>query len=248
VVPALAFTVDGRLDLPTTRRYAEHAARTWIDVFLLSGSTTRGDLLTVADRATLIDLWLEVLPAGRLMACCWEPSDVTEAGARGVPAMAVMDHVSGRAQALDFFAGLPRNAFVYSHPMFGGAVLDADLAETAHTRGVLPAGGKIAKIPVGDVSQLRKATGPRFRLWDGSSRHIEASIRAGASGVVATPLSPLPTPFPDRHPTLVQRAVTGIQAELDALPTRATRTALLTARAREQLTSPTPPSFDGGPR
>ncbi len=248
VVPALSFATHGRLDRDAVRRYAERAARTWVDVFLLSGSTTRGDLITVADRAALLDLWLAVVPASRLMACCWVAEDVVEAQHRGVTPMAVMHDVPRQSQALDLFAGLPRHAFVYSHPMYGGAVLDPSLTATAATAGVLPAGGKITKIPVEGIVALRQAAGPDFRLWDGSSRHIDASFQAGASGVVATPLSMLPDPFPDRDTTVLQQALTEIQAALDALPTRADRTAWLTARVASPQSASSAVSTDGAPR
>jgi len=248
VVPALSFATHGRLDRDAVRRYAERAAGTWVDVFLLSGSTTRGDLLTVADRAALLDLWLDVLPASRLMACCWVAEDVAEAEDRGMAPMAVMHDVPAPSQALDLFAALPRHAFVYSHPMYGGVVLDPTLAETAATAGVLPAGGKIAKIPVDGIAALRQATGADFRLWDGSSRHVEASIRAGASGVIATPLSMLPNPFPDRDITLLQQALTKIQGALDALPTRADRTAWPTGRVGSPLSFPSAVGTDGAAR
>ena len=227
VVPALSPRGDDRL-VPA---YAQRAAATWVDAFLLSGSTTRGDLLSVEQRASLLDRWLEHLPARRLIACCWTDEDVQEAATRGVPAMVVMRDLVDRQAALDFFTGLPAATYVYSHPMYTPTVLDAGLAGEAAAAGVLPAGGKIAKIGLSDISALRRAVGPGFALWDGSSRRISERLGAGAEGVIATPLSHLPTPFPSQDLLVLQAAIDRVQAELDALPTRAERTSFLLQHA-----------------
>ena len=86
VVPALALrTPDGgRLDPEANARYAQRAARTWADAFILSGSTTRGDQLTVDERTDLLDLWSSILPASRLIACCWRDEDIHEAARRAI--------------------------------------------------------------------------------------------------------------------------------------------------------------------
>jgi hypothetical protein len=92
VVPALALrTPDGAgLDVDATARYAQRAAATWADAFILSGSTTHGDLLTVNERTDLLGLWLRFVPALRLVACCWHQEDVLEATLRGITPMVVM--------------------------------------------------------------------------------------------------------------------------------------------------------------
>ena len=230
IVPVLTPARDA-LERDTVRAYAVRAAATWVDVFLLAGSTTRGDLLSVMDRAALIDLWLEHLPPHRLLACCWEPADVDEALSRGVPVMAVMRGLPDRDAALKFLSSLPSGAYVYSHPMYSPIVFDAQLAQAATADGVLPAGGKLAKIGLSEVTALRAATGPAFALWDGRCRHIGASMAAGASGVIVTPLSHLPQPFPPRELPELQVAVDAYQAALDALPTRAERTGVLLREA-----------------
>jgi hypothetical protein len=226
IVPALA-PERGAIERDDVRAYAARAATTWVDAFLLSGSTTRGDLLSVTDRAAVIDLWLEHLPPRRLLACCWEPADVDEAASRGVPVMAVMRGLQNSDAALRFLASLPAGAYVYSHPMYSPIVFDAQLAQAATAHGVLPAGGKLAKIGLSEVTELRAAAGPDFALWDGRCRHIGASLAAGASGVIITPLSHLPHPFPPRDLPELQAAVDAYQAALDALPTRAERTGVL---------------------
>lgn len=234
VVPALTFVQpDGRLDGTLIRAYIELASRTWIDRFLLSGSATRGDRLTVAGRARVLDLWLTCLPPGRLVACCWEPADLTQAQARGVQPMLVLRDLPGAVTPLAAVAALPAGSLVYSHPMYTRTPFDAQLAAAAWTMGALPAGGKFAKISLTEIQALRAATGPGFALWDGSSRHIDKSMAAGASGVVATPLSCLPTPFPAR--SALQAAVDAVQHRLDALPGRAERTALLLSSARSTI-------------
>jgi hypothetical protein len=133
VVPALALrTPDGAaLDADATARYAERAARTWTDAFILSGSTTRGDLLTLDERTELLDLWLRFVSAARLVACCWCQDDLDEATRRAITPMAVMQSPRSDKQALSLFADLPRDAYVYSHPKYDSRVLDVGLAAAA---------------------------------------------------------------------------------------------------------------------
>jgi dihydrodipicolinate synthase/N-acetylneuraminate lyase len=238
VVPALNFVdAAGRLDRDAIGRYADRAAATWVTAFLLSGSTTRGDLLTVAQRGEVIDLWLDVAPALRLIACCWQADDIAQADARGVASMMVMRDRPDQGSALRFLAGLPRHTHVYSHPMYSPTVLDADLAAAAAAAGVLPPGGKIAKISLDGIATLRAAAGGDFALWDGSSRHIADSMAAGASGVIATPLSAFPPSFPPREIAALQHAINATQHALDALPTRAQRSELLLRHAADPAAS-----------
>lgn len=98
---------------------------------------------------------------------------------------------------------------------------------------MLPKGAKIAKISVDEITAIRGVVGADFSLWDGSSRRIEASLDAGASGVVATPLSALPAPFPKRSVVTLQLAIDKTQAKLDRQPSRAARLALLTELVRD---------------
>ena len=105
--------------------------------------------------------------------------------------------------------------------------MDAELATAARDAGVLPAGGKFAKISLDGVRALRAATGRDFALWDGRCRHIAASLAVGAAGIIATPLSHLPDPFPPAELSHLQAALDGYQAALDALATRAERTLML---------------------
>ncbi|MQA15023.1 MAG: hypothetical protein GEV09_12875 [Pseudonocardiaceae bacterium] len=67
---------------------------------------------------------------------------------------------------------------------------------------------------------MRAATGPGFALWDASSRNISGSVEAGASGVVATPLSPFLEPLPPRELGPLQAALDRAQHRLDQLGTR----------------------------
>jgi hypothetical protein len=221
VVPALALRgPDGEVDYDATRRYAQRASHTWVDSFILSGSTTRGGDLTASERARVVDLWLAITESRRLLACCWEPADIVEAQERGVAPMVVMAGLDGLDAAVAFLRGLPTGAYIYSHPIFGGAVFDATVAEAARREGVLPAGGKLAKITMAGVAKLRRATGDGFKLWDGSSRRITASIAAGASGVVATPLCPFDMPLAAKEPFALQAVIDPVQVALDALPDR----------------------------
>jgi hypothetical protein len=229
VIPALALrSSDGAgLDADATARYAQRAASSWADAFILSGSTTRGELLNVDERTELLDLWSGVVPASRLVACCWCQDDVHEAIRRAITPMVVMHGPRNDDEALSFLARLPAGAYVYSHPKYDSRVLDAALTTTARQRGVLPEGAKLSKVTTTDITAIRRAAGLRWTLWDASSRHIEASFAAGASGVVASPLSHFPNPFPDRSLGALQPAIDAVQEQLDRLPTREARSRFL---------------------
>lgn len=235
VVPALALRApdSARLDREATARYAQRAVRTWADAFILSGSTTRGDQLTIEERAELLDLWSGLIPASRLVACCWCEEDVQEATRHAIIPMVVMHSPCDDDQALLLLASLPPDAYVYSHPKYGSTVLNASLTAAARRRGILPAGAKLSKIATDDITAIRQAAGPQWTLWDASARHIHASLAAGASGVVATPLSHVPTPFPNRSLPVLQAAIDTTQKQLDRLPSRTTRSRLLHELASE---------------
>jgi dihydrodipicolinate synthase/N-acetylneuraminate lyase len=232
VVPALTLRDHaGAIDHEATCQYAKRAAATWTDYFILSGSTAGGQDLTPGQRAGILDLWLDITEPGRLLACCWEPRDFDHAASRGIAPMATMRNLDGPAAALAFLRDLPAGAYIYSHPMFGGSVFDAELAAAASSAGVLPAGGKIAKITTPAITDVHRAAGDGFRLWDGSSRRILASLDAGAAGVVATPLCTFDTDLPPKQVHLIQAAVDPVQAHLDALADRPARAAELLRKA-----------------
>ena len=162
VIPALAFrTAENELDLGLTRAYAERAAGTWADRFILSGSTVLGDLLAPTERALILDMWSEVMERSRLVACCWCREDIEQAGQRKILPLVVMRDLHDRAQACSFFAELPEGAFVYSNPKFTPTALDPALAVDAEQRGLLPAGAKISKLAVGDIGRIRSSIASR---------------------------------------------------------------------------------------
>ena len=227
VVPALTPISDGHVNAAALRSYIDRAAKLWVGGFLLSGSTTRGDLLSSDERASLIDIWQESFTNDRLLACCWNSVDIEEAYARGVRPMVVLRGLVDTSAALTFLSSLPAVAFIYSHPMYTPTVFDSKLATLAAEEGVLPAGGKIAKIGLSSIAAIRTATGADFVLLDGSSRHIGESMSAGATGVIATPLSHIPNPFPSSDLFALQTAVDASQSVLDSLPDRPQRTAAL---------------------
>jgi dihydrodipicolinate synthase/N-acetylneuraminate lyase len=232
VVPALAILDNtGAVDRDRTLRYAERASATWVDRFILSGSTTRGQDLTPAQRGDILDLWLTVAQPQRLLACCWDPEDFEHAARRGIAPMATMRKLDGIEAAVTFLRHLPTGAYIYSHPMFGGNTFDAALAQAATQQGILLAGGKLAKITTPAITEIHTVTGDAFRLWDGSSRRIQRSLNAGAAGVVATPLCAFNSPLPEKEPGLIQAIVDSVQDALDALPDRPARTRELLSRA-----------------
>jgi dihydrodipicolinate synthase/N-acetylneuraminate lyase len=236
VVPALVLRADdGAMDTAGMRRYARAGVSTWVDCFILSGSTTHGHLLTVDERAEVLDIWLDLTEPARLLASCWEPADAVRARERNVTIMAPMRALDSDDHSLAFLHTLPAGSFVYSHPLFGGTTFDARLATAARRESTLPAGGKLAKVSSADIRAIREAVGDAFTLWDGSSRRIRASLEAGATGVVATPLCAFDTSLPPKDMDLVQAMVDLEQARLDALPDRAARTAELQHRAARRF-------------
>lgn len=232
VVPALTIrTFAGDLDKPGTARYAQRASSTWVDRFILSGTTARGYLMTEQDRSSTVRVWLDHVTPERVIACCWSRADVDNAAGHGVTPIVVIPHCHNDEAALSFFASLPPGSFVYSHPGNSPTVFDAQLCSKARTSGCLPVGAKLSKASHGEIAAVRTQAGPSFILWDGSSRDISGSITAGATGVVATPLSPFPEPFPPRALTDLQLAFDEIQADLDRLPSRDARSDHLSALA-----------------
>ncbi|MEV4241323.1 hypothetical protein AB0J47_39890 [Nocardia sp. NPDC049737] len=235
VVPALHLVhEDGSLDLAATRRHAEAAGSGWIDFFLLNGSTTSGRELSDDDRAAVLDAWLSTVEPNRLLACSWSPGDLRAAADRHVTPMAVME-ASDRAAAERFLRELPAESTIYSHPaLFGGQTFTPELAMWAQAAGLLPLGGKLAKISLEEISEIHRVA-TEFAVWDGSSRHIQESLAAGAAGVVATPVAALLHDLPSRSIVAFQSAVDAVQLELDRLPDRPAKRAWLLERIRKAL-------------
>ncbi len=232
VVPALTLRCpDGQLDVAATARYAERAVSTWVDRFILSGTTDAGHLMSEAQRASVLGLWLDVAEPRRLLPCCWSASDVQAAVERETTPIVVMRNVDGNDDAARFLSSLPVGSYVYSHPAHTPTVLDDRLCSQARDGGYLPAGAKLAKVSHRDIVAVRAQVGRDFSLWDASSRDITASVAAGASGVVTTPLSPFTDPFPPRCAVGLQSRIDVVQAALDTLPSRESRRAYLAARA-----------------
>lgn len=236
-IPALTFrNAEGGVDAKATAIYATRAASTWLSVFILNGTTTEGDTFTVAERAEVLDIWRGIADLGRLLACCWEAEDINAAVERGVRPLAVMRKLPDDDAALDFLGGLPNGAYVYSHPMHTPTTLDPGLIDRARSLGCLPAGAKISKIPAGTIPELRRAAGPAFDLWDGSSRQIIKSLRQGATGIVSTPLTTIPSEFPESDADL-QAQVDRWQNRLDAVPNQAERYVWLQSVATAEYAS-----------
>ncbi|MGV9668376.1 hypothetical protein [Nocardia niigatensis] len=235
VVPALHLVrTDGALDLEATRRYAEIASTTWVDRFLINGSTTRADQLSLHQRTAVLDIWANAVGPERVLACAWDPADLATSLDRGITPMVVLRGGTPDA-VLQRLCSLPPHSTVYSHPGMFGKSLTPDLLERAARNGCLPVGGKLAKITLEQIAEIHIAA-PAFQLWDGSSRHIGESLAAGADGVVATPLAAmLASEFPSRDLKSVQTSANHVQAELDRLPGRPERRAYLLREVRKNL-------------
>ncbi len=199
VAPALTMRdVAGRVDRVATTAYAQRARESWLDAFLVCGSLGLGPTLSVRSRREVLALWLDQVPAERVLGCAWNIAEVNQIRDAGARPVAVVRDAHDEDAVLRLLDQLPTNAFVYSHPQYTPAVLSPAVVEKARALGTLPAGAKVSKVGLEDVRALRDAAGSSFELYDGRCRHLRASVEAGATGVVAVPLSSLPHDLPPR--------------------------------------------------
>jgi hypothetical protein len=225
----------GRIDKAANADYASRAAETWLDHFMVNGTIGGGETSTPAERRTLLEIWAKHLPAERLLACTWNPDDLGHAADVGIRPITVLQQLSSHAKLTEYLGTLPDGAWIYSHPKYSSATFSPLVAEEACRGGFLPDGGKICKIDLDTISQLRAATRSEFQLYDGRCRHLTRSIEAGATGVIAVPLAPLPPNLPERNDVNgVQEVIDRTQARLDSLPNLSDRIAMLTAQLHQK--------------
>lgn len=194
------------------REYVSRATSSWIDRFLVFGSTDQGWTLTSAARTVLLDVWLDAVPPPRLVACCWTDADEAAALDRGVQVLATeAGHPSAR------LIDLPQSAMVYSHPTHSPLSVTPSAIRDARAVRPLMRGAKLSKVSTDELAAVHEAAGQDFILWDGTSRHLVESYQAGATGVVCAPLAPLVHPFSTR-PTLdeLQVHIDHVQATIAA--------------------------------
>jgi len=235
-VPVLTLrNTNGRIDAVATREYAQRAVATWIDVFILCGTIGEGEQLDDAERRQVIETWSSVVPTERLVACAWQVNDFHYIDALDLKPMSVLQGFEDESALLRSLAELPPESYVYSHPKYSPVTFSDSIAHRARKNGSMPGGGKICKVSLAEVSALRKATGHTFALYDGRCRHVARSVDAGATGVIAVPLSYLPRELPDRDDAeALQRLIDQTQARIDSTPTLAGRMDLLTRLLRAE--------------
>lgn len=213
LIPALSLRrANGEFDEPAMTTYIRRASDTWIDRFILAGSTDSGYSLTNGQRETLLDFWISAVPASRLIACCWSHSDTEAALQRGIDVLATVASHHTR-----HLTDLPPSVFAYSHPHHSPIVVTAPAVTEAREQHTLVRGTKVSKISTEGLSAIRAAAGEDFILWHGSSRDLGRSWQFGATGVVCASLAVIPTPFPPRRP------VTCLQRHVDELNSKAAR-------------------------
>lgn len=229
VVPVLTLVGEnGRIDRSACVAYAQRARATWLDAFLVSGSLGLGLSQTMASRLELLSIWLEQVPADRLLGCAWDAAEVDEVRRLGVRPVAVLKSAENGRAVLRQLEQLPVDSWVYSHPQYSGAVLSPAVVGKARAAGALPAGAKVSKVELADVQALRGAAGQTFELFDGRCRHVRASVEAGATGVVAVPLSTLPEDLPPRiEVDQLQVVIDRGQRVVDGLPNVVDQAAML---------------------
>jgi len=217
IVPALTlWNLSGEVDRGATAAYAQRAADTWLDLFMLSGSIGEGKTSTPFARRCTLEAWLDKVPKERLLTCIWSDDDYDAALSLGVRPVVVLQNLENSKSLMKLLSRIPTGSFIYSHPQYSQTTLTPSNAARAVQEGVLPAGGKLSKISLEDLRNLRTTVGNEFALYDGRCRHIEASVRAGANGVVVVPFSALPLQLPHRHEiTKLQSLINQMQSLVD---------------------------------
>jgi dihydrodipicolinate synthase/N-acetylneuraminate lyase len=237
MVPTLTLkNRSGGIDRTACLAYAQQASKTWIDLFMLSGSIGEGFALSPRERREVLEAWLEYLPNKRLLACVWNDDDFGYLQRLQVRPVVVLRSLADQGQALQLFENIPQVSYVYSHPVYTRTTLTATVAEAARNRNILPAGAKVSKVSLEGISSLRAATGDSFALYDGRSRHIEESISAGATGVVVVPLCVLPEDLPDKNNLKeLQSLINDMQKEIDSIDGVPAQANMLAGKLRKQL-------------
>jgi len=199
LVPMLTLSDErGHLDRAASVAYVQRARESWLDGFLVAGSLGLGATLAGKVRRDLVSVWLDNVAADRVLVCAWRRDELDEIADTGARPVLVLRDLGDEDAVLRAFESLPANALVYSHPQYTKAVLTPAVVDKGRAAGSLPAGAKVSKVGLGDVRALREAAGPEFALFDGRCRDVRASVAAGASGVVAVPLTVLPEDLPPR--------------------------------------------------
>lgn len=218
VVPVLSLLdARGQVDRGASVAYAQRARETWLDGFLIAGSLGMGSRLPQGVRQVLLEVWMDNVPAERLLMCVWQRAEVERLAGTGVRPVLVLRDLGDDAAVLRALDGLPKDALVYSHPQYTSALLTPAVVDKARSEGTLPSGAKVSKVELDEVRALREAAGREFGLFDGRCRHIRASVAAGATGVVAVPLTVLPQDLPSRgNVDALQAVIDRGQAVVDA--------------------------------
>jgi guanylate kinase len=236
VVPVLTLrNADGTLDLVANSEYAARASATWLHGFIVSGTIGEGDTASPRDRERLLDIWHQHAAPGRVFSTAWHDADHASILSSGARLMAVMRGCDSDDDALKFLARLPSGSHIYSHPAYATHTFSASLAARAAESGVLPAGGKLCKLSLADIRAIRQAAGESFDLLDGRCRHVVLSMTAGASGVIAAPLSTLPDLPAEGDIEGLQGVLDTEQSRLDIDSDRSARLRRLTAECRRAL-------------
>jgi hypothetical protein len=111
----------------------------------------------------LLKIWLENLPAERILGCAWELGEADEIGRVGATPMAVIQGAETDEDALQFLRTLPTGSYVYSHPQYTNRTLTPAAPEKARAEGVRPAGARVSKVDLDELHALKGRIGSRFR-------------------------------------------------------------------------------------
>jgi len=237
VVPPLTlWNGNGEVDCGATAAYAQLAALTWIDLFMLSGSIGEGKTSSPSARRRTLEIWAEHVPKERLFACVWSSADYPYLKELGVRPVVVLQELKDISALLKLLANIPAGSFIYSHPEYSATTFSPSVAEQAVNAGLLPSGAKISKISLADIHKMRSVVGDRFLLFDGRCRHIEASVKAGATGVVVVPFCLIPRDLPDRTELVkLQTMIDETQALVDREGGVAAQARMLTGLLRARI-------------
>lgn len=234
VIPAPTFRDGaGTLDRTLVRRYARHLASTWVQYIIASGSTGLGECATQAERALLLDLWLEHVTPARLIAGCWAPADTAFAVRRGVRPLLILCADSER-ELIKQLAAVPESGLAYVNPRYSSVRLESRFVSRSVSN-FQGSGLKVSKITFDTLREIRAVVGRRVQLIHGSSRDIARSLAVGADLVTASPLAAIPSELPCPSIEDIQCRVDALQVDLDTQADHRARVEAITDCARRAL-------------
>ena len=195
VGPALVtpFDTAGAVDHDRLRRLVEWVEARGVDFFVPCGSTGEAELLTVDERASVVETVVDAASvpvlagAGHpgLRETLQSARAAGEAGADAVLVVTPFYYSHDQEQLATYYRevaeGSPLPVYLYSVPKYTGVRLDPDtVGELATESGI--AGLKDSSGSLGALTRHRRRTDETFALLAGSADLLASGLAAGADG------------------------------------------------------------------